>query len=109
MATHRFGIMPGPPETGRRYEQYEPQKYGVIAVDDDDLMAAAERIETIVVCWHSPDVKGKGLAWFGITLIQPESIGAFIDAIENLPDLAELKALLQRALDENRWVIHYGL
>ncbi len=30
MARHEFGIMPQPPEKGKRYDDYEPKKYNCI-------------------------------------------------------------------------------
>ena len=34
---------------------------------------------------------------------------AFISAIKNVPELSELKALVQKAYAENKWIIHFGL
>ena len=34
---------------------------------------------------------------------------AFIDAIADIPKLCELKKLLEEALDQNKWMIHYGI
>lgn len=109
MAKHEFGIMQTPPQKGERYDTYEPRKYNCIAVSDDYLESIVSDFLDIDFYWHSLDVPGKGIAYCGITLIPPESMQAFISVIEKIPELSELKALLQKAHNENKWVIHYGL
>ena len=32
-----------------------------------------------------------------------------MDSIADIPELCELKKLLKKALDKNKWVIHYGI
>ncbi|MBU5481447.1 hypothetical protein [Blautia sp. MSJ-19] len=59
--------------------------------------------------WHTLSAEGKGLAYYGVTLIPPYSLKAFIDAIADIPELNELKKLLKQALDQNKWMIHYGI
>jgi hypothetical protein len=109
MAKHEFGIMPEAPRRGERYDRYEPEKYACISVDDDYVEAITERLTAIDFYWHTLSVKGKGLAYCGITLIPPSSLYAFIGVIEGDTNLSELKELLEKALDEDKWVIHYGL
>ena len=109
MAKHEFGIMQTAPENGKRYDEYEPQKYDCISVDDvylEDIVANFDRIDFY---WHTLDVKGKGLAYCGVTLIPPISIQKFIDVIEDETELSALKALLEKAIIENNWIIHFGL
>lgn len=109
MAKHEFGIMQYAPEQGKRYDAYEPQKYSCMTVDDDDLEDIAANFNSIDLYWHTLDVQGKGLAYCGITLIPPSSMPAFIDAIRDSSVLSELRELSERALRENKWMIHYGL
>ena len=109
MAKHEFGIMTDDPQQGKRYDKYEPQKYACISVDDSDLGNVAQKLAAIDFFWHTPSVKGKGLAYCGITLIPPCSLKAFIDVTDGIPELYELKKLLVKALNENKWVIHYGI
>ena len=80
MAKHEFGIMPEAPRRGERYDRYEPEKYACISVDDDYVEAITERLTAIDFYWHTLSVKGKGLAYCGITLIPPSSLYAFIGA-----------------------------
>ena len=109
MAKHEFGIMDSPPEKGRRYDEYEPQKYNFISVNDDYLEDIAINFNCIDFYWHTLDVKGKGIAYGGVTLIPPCSIKAFIDVIKDISGLSELKELLEKALRESKWIIHFGL
>ena len=109
MAKHEFGIMQTAPQEGKRYDAYDPQKYYCIAVDEDYLEDIVTNFDDIDFYWHSLDVPGKGIAYCGITLIPPTSMQAFISVIDNFPELSELKALMQKAYTENKWMIHFGL
>jgi hypothetical protein len=109
MAKHEFGIMIDAPQPGKRYDEYEPWKYACISVDDDYLEGVVEKLTFIDFYWHTLSAKGKGLAYCGITLVPPCSLKAFTDVIADIPELYELKKLLEKALVENKWVIHYGL
>ena len=51
----------------------------------------------------------KGIAYTGITLVPPTSLQAFMAAIKDIAELNVLKDLLEKALAENKWVIHFGL
>ena len=109
MAKHEFGIMMDAPQQGKRYDEYEPWKYACISVDDAYLDGVVERLTSIDFYWHTLSVKGKGLAYCGVTLVPPCSLKAFIDSIADIPELCELKKLLKKALDKNKWIIHYGI
>lgn len=101
--------MQATPQKGKRYDAYDPQKYNCITVDDDYLEDIVTNFNDIDFYWHSLDVPGKGIAYCGITLIPPTSMQAFISVIDNLSELSELKALIQKAYAENKWMIHFGL
>ena len=109
MAKHEFGIMMDAPQQGKRYDEYEPWKYACISVDDAYLEGVVERLTSIDFYWHTLSVKGEVLAYCGVTLIPPCSLKAFIDVIADNSELSELKKLLEKALSNNKWVIHYGL
>ena len=42
MAVHAFGILPRSPVPGERYDTYEPERYGCVAVDDQWVEPLAE-------------------------------------------------------------------
>ena len=109
MAKHEFGIMQNAPKQGERYDEYEPQQYNCISVDDYYLEDVVEKFSHIEFYWHTLDIKGKGIAYCGVTLIPPSSIKAFVEVIEDVYGLSELKELMERALKESKWIIHYGL
>ena len=109
MAKHDFGIMQTAPKAGERYDDYEPEKYNCISVDDDFIEQIAEKTTHIPCFWHTVDNLQKGLAYCGVTLIPPESLPGFINALYSDDNFAELAWLMNCAHKENRFVIHYGL
>ena len=109
LAKHKFGIMQIAPEKGKRYDEYEPQKYDCISVNDDYLEDIVADFNHIDFYWHSLDIKGKGITYYGVTLIPPDSINAFVEVIEDVYGLSELRKLSKKAITENKWMIHFGL
>ena len=109
MAKHGFGIMEIPPEKGRRYDEYEPQKYNCISVNDDYLEDIIAEFDHIDFYWHTTDIKSKGICYVGITLIPPEALAAFSDVIKEKNGLTELYELTMTAKRENKWIIHFGI
>ncbi len=109
MGNHEFGIMQIPPQNGQRFDAYEPDKYDCISVKDDYIENIFEKLSDIDFYWHTLDVSGKGIEYTGITLVPPSSMQRFISVIEIVPELLELKNLLLKALNENKWIIHFGI
>ncbi len=108
-AIHEFGIMPFAPKKGVRYDEYEPGKYDCICVDDEALETVLEHLNSIDFYWHTLDAPGKGLAYCGITLIPPVSMTDLIAVINGKTELSELTALVRKAKEEQKWIIHFGL
>jgi hypothetical protein len=106
---HEFGIMSTDPQPRENYIVYEPQKYNCISVDDVYLEDIVSYFNHIDFYWHTLDIKGKGLEYCGITLIPPESLSEFINVIYDIDGLYELRRLSEKALKENKWIIHFGL
>ena len=50
-----------------------------------------------------------GLAYWGITLIPPESLDSVIQLIWGTKELSELAEILIRAQHENKYVIHFDV
>lgn len=109
MAKHEFGIMKSDPVKGCRYDEYVPQKYDCISVDDECVERVAAELIALKCYAHTLDAPIDGLAYCGITLIPPEAIEQFISLIENQAEMTDLRKLLREALKKNRFVIHYGL
>ena len=101
--------MQNPPKQGIRYDKYEPQKYNCISVDDVYLEDIVSYFNHIDFYWHTLDIKGKGLEYCGITLIPPKSLSEFINVIYDIDGLYELRLISEKALKENKWIIHFGL
>ncbi len=109
MAKYEFGIMENPPENGRRYDDYDPENYArLIAVEDDIFDPFLIEFKGTVY-WHTIDMKGEGIAMAGINLIPPESSAVIADMITGNDKLQALKKLLTEAVNENRFVILFGL
>ena len=109
MAKHEFGIMESDPVKGRRYDEYEPQKYDCISVDDEYIECIDAELVALKCYAHTLDKPINGLAYCGVTLIPPEAIEQFIPLIESQTETTDLKNLLCAALRQNKFVIHFGL
>lgn len=109
MIKHEFGIMQTSPISGQRYDEYEPEKYNCISIPDDEIALLQESLSNIAFFWHTVDIQGHGLAYYGITLISPSSIEKMLPIIERIPAVAPLTALLKQAMSENKYVIHFGI
>lgn len=107
--THAFGIMPQPPQPGRRCDDYAPERYVCAWAEDDVLSEAAEAISGAECYWHTLDRPEKGLAWYGVTLVPPESLPALLAALEDRPALQPVSRLLRQAERAHQFVIHFGI
>ena len=97
------------PKPGQIFEEYEPEKYDCIAVDDECIQAVIERVKSLKCYWHSLDRPEAGLAYHGITLIPPESVGEMIEAVRDVSGMERLTEMLVVAKRERKFVIHFGV
>ena len=104
---HEFGIMLTDPQPKENYIDYEPQKYNCVVVHDEIVEKFGDAVLRDMPCfWCSVDRPEKGLAYCGITLIPPASLPTLLEAAgESEP----LQKLIEKAIAENRFVIHFGL
>lgn len=107
--THEFGIMPEDPLSGKRYDSYEPWEYNAISIHDDFIEPWMPQLNDIDMFWHTVDVPGKGLAYCGITLIPPTALPQVLEIIRPVPELKPLFELVECAVKEQRYIIHFGL
>ena len=96
MAKHEFGIMMNTPQQNERYDEYESQKYDCISINDKRLENVVKSLTSVASYWHTLLAKNKGLAYYGVTLVPPCSLKAFINIIADIPELCERKKLLKR-------------
>lgn len=109
MAKHEFGMMPAPPAADKRYDEYEPQRYHCIALDDEAVERLDPCWQRLPVYWHTLAVPGNGLAYCGVTLIPPESLETALALMPSGAAYQELRDLLQTAQAGERWIIHFGI
>lgn len=109
MARHEFGMMDTAPSLEQEYNDYEPEKYHCISVEDENIEPLLKAVSTIPCYWHSLKKEERGLAYYGITIIPPCSLGKLISIIDGKAPFNELKAVLQKAVKENKYVIHFGI
>ena len=98
------------------YTNYEPQKYNCIEIDDDlyidDWWSQLQNMETY---FNGLDFHSKGLNRHGVTLIPPISLKHFENILKNDsrllsdPCLKSLLGIIQKAILENKYMIHYGV
>ena len=81
MANHEFGIMQNQPMNKERFDEYEPNKYDCIVVDDNFIEPILTDLQKVDCYWHTLQISGKGLAYYGITLIPPESMDILIKVL----------------------------
>ena len=53
MAKHSFGILQQNPPLHRRYDEYEPEKYGCIYVDDALIEPLLPALQEMDCFWHT--------------------------------------------------------
>lgn len=110
---HEFGIINNFSADGlSEYNEYNPQKYNCISVDDDYIIPILDKLtnlETINPC--IPE-KYNGLCYYGITIIPYNLLKKFIEILiknENNSVYKNLINLLNEALNMKKYVIHYGI
>lgn len=110
MAKHEFGIMPSNPGK-ERYDNYEPDQYSLLVIDDEHLERLLKKFDKIPCYWHSLCRLEKNLAYFGITLIPPESASSFIRVFKrhDQGQYGSLISLFEQAVSDNKYIIHYGI
>lgn len=102
-------------EEDKDYSDYEPEKYNCISIDDDFINDWWSNLVLIKTYHHSYNRPDFALARWGVTLISPESLERFYSIVSNdrhsksSEQLINLMVLIRKALEESKWVIHYGV
>ena len=88
------------------------QEYNYVEISDDYVGKWAESLFEMPVFWHEINRPSKGLARYGITLIPPESLQIFYRVVkkdENVDEVRELMKMVEEAIKENKYIIHFGI
>lgn len=103
--------MPKPPELSKRYDDYEPGKYNCISVNDDLIEPVLIDLQAVKCYWHTLQRPEKGLAYYGITLIPPESMPSLtaVLSMRNNKDYSQLLKLIRQAGETGKYIIHFGI
>lgn len=110
MAKHEFGIMSITPGN-ERYDNYEPERYSLVDIDDEYIEGLLEEFDEIPCYWHTLCCLEKNLDYCGITLIPPKSAFSFIKVFKryNKGQYKNVINLFEQATSDNKYIIHYGL
>ena len=114
MATHEFGIIENINEK-KNYNDYEPEKYNSIYVDDELIEPLLAKMKILNTYYHSFNRPEFGLAYYGITLIPPESLESFQELLLNEKvqfengDLDKLIQIVTLAIKREKHMIHFGI
>lgn len=102
-------------QPNQKYTAYEPEKYHCVAINDEYIDDWWERLFMIKSYNMSLEQPQWALSRWGITLIPPESLPAFLEIVAEDKriywdgHLEELADLIQQAISENKYMIHYGV
>jgi uncharacterized pyridoxamine 5'-phosphate oxidase family protein len=91
------------------------EKYRCINVPDAALSEWRYALENMATFWHCLDRPAKNLARCGVTLIPPQSLAVFKEAILKFTTrpyanfMGELIEMIETAKQESKFIIHFGL
>lgn len=103
-------------DKSKDYSSYEPEQYHCVYIDDDRYINDWwERLVLMKTYFHRFSRPEFGLARWGVTLIPPESLLAFQDIVLSDTRIKEDKQLvllaqvIQKAIEEKKYMIHFGV
>ena len=111
MAKHEFGIMDDTPQPNKWYDEYEPEKYNCIKVDDEHFERIIDKFNCIDTYWHTLDRPARGIAYCGVTIYPPSSMSMFLTTLgcQNNEAFEPLISLINKAILNQKYIIHFGL
>lgn len=92
-------------------------QYTIIRIPDSFILENADSLAKTFECyWNDLNTHGKGLNYYGITLLKPEQINDFETAIlncnktkRNQKSVAKLMRLCDIAKKHNKLIVHIGI
>lgn len=112
MPCHEFGIIDKLSRRLKKYSKYKPEKYNCISIDDDYFTEEiAKKLADIPMLNPCINETCYNLCYYGITIIPTESLESFKNIFlnENNSMFDELIILTDKAIFENKNIIHYGV
>lgn len=110
---HEFGIIDDLTEISA--EVYAPEKFHCISVDDAAIQVLLTPLSLLKTYFHSLTRPEYGLAYYGTTIIPPESLSTFLEIVlstknvSHREDIIHLSQKIIQAKEENKYMIHYGI
>ena len=114
MPRHEFGLIENI-EKEKSYDSYEPEKYNCISIDDDIIQSFVKSMGTMKTYYHNMNRPDFGLAYCGVTIIPPESLIQFQNIIlsskmiRESEEVVELANIISQAINQNKYMIHFGI
>ena len=118
MISTEFGII-DKFDARRDYTKYEPERYHCVAIDDEiyisDWWHRLSETDTFNVYSKGKLQPQKSLSRWGITIIPPASLPVFLNIVvtdrryNDDPRLTALADLIRTAIQNARYMIHYGV
>lgn len=116
MIKTEFGIIEKIDEKQNYDDEYEPEKYHCVYIDDDVYINDWwDKLMLMKTYFHNLNRPSYGLDRWGVTIIPPESLATFQDIvisdkrINEDEHLVELANTIQEAIDRQKYMIHYGV
>lgn len=99
---------------------YEFYKEDSAYIEDDLIneiyhLGAKYKLDDLNVYWCNLNRPNKGLAWYGVSIIPPNTLVDFKRVIEEAcfkyrsDELIDLLAFIRDAIDADKWVLHLGI
>lgn len=83
-----------------------------ISISDYIILDNVEAFANIPTYWYSLDNKEYGLFYHGITIIEEKNVPELVQVLltlEDNPKIKELIKLCNIAIDENKYIVHFGI
>ncbi|WP_277490782.1 MULTISPECIES: hypothetical protein [unclassified Breznakia] len=99
----------------RRNNEYsfaDAKNYKRIRILDYYVSFWADQLEDMNTFWHRLDSPNTALARAGVTIIPPRSLPLFYEVVEEAAQTKEeqeLLALIEKAIEEKKYIIHFGV
>lgn len=102
-------------DKSKDYSSYDARKYKCIHIPDFIINKWWNDLVLVKTYFHCYDNPGYALARWGVTLIPPESLENFYEIVakdkrsKSSVELIALLQLIRKAINENKYIIHYGV